>query len=57
MLKPVDIVIEASRRGEFPRVGTREARRIVQALAEWLEHCEHSRTVGLAAAELLRDSL
>jgi len=37
MMTLVQVIIEASRTGEFPRVNTRAARTIAAAIAEWLE--------------------
>jgi hypothetical protein len=60
-MRLVDVVVEASRRGDYPRLSYLEAERIIRVVAEWLvtesvkPHgspcgCDH-------AAQVLRDAL
>ena len=53
-MKLVHVIVEASRRGEYPRVGTREAKRIEEAVAQWLEQQELQ--CCRFAAKVIRDT-
>lgn len=57
-----DIVIEASKTSDYPRLNARAAETVVRAIAEWFEQQDHEhRGCGgpdyLRSAKVLRDAL